>query len=130
MRFLADAPTDQRKMMIKSRIDMFLASDETNRRTGMKDMLTALSHLSPDQRKRLVSSRSLVIAELPPDKRNTIMASRVALAKELPSEVHQADMQAVMETLPEIPEGLRQGFMESINKAMAAAGMPLPRQMS
>ncbi len=126
MRLLADAPADQRKMMIKSRIEMFLASDETHRRAGMKDMVLALSRLNPDQRKRLVSTRSLVIAELPLDKRNTIMASRVALAMELPAEVHKADMQAMMETISEIPENLRQSFVDSIKSAMAAAGMPAP----
>ncbi len=126
MKLLADAPGEQRKMMIKSRIDMFLASDETHRRAGMKDMLIALSHLSPDKRNRLISTRSQVIAELSPEKRDTIMASRVALANELPPETHQADMQAVMEVLPEIPEGLRQGFIESMNRAMAVAGMSLP----
>jgi hypothetical protein len=126
MRLLADAPADQRKMMVKSRIEMFLSSDETHRRAGMKDMVLALSRLSPDQRKRLVSTRSLVIAELPPDKRDTVMASRVALAMELPAEVHKADMQAVMETLPEIPENLRQSFVDSMKKAMEAAGVPAP----
>ncbi len=128
MRFLADAPADQRRAMVKSRIEMFLSTDETNRRRGMREMITALSRLNPDQRKRLVGTRSLVIAELPPDKRDTIMASRAALAKELSPEVNGGDMQAVMETLAEIPEGLRQTFMDSMKRAMAAAGMQLPTQ--
>ncbi len=127
MKLLADAPGEQRKMMIKSRIDMFLFSDETNRRKGMKDMVMALSRLSPDQRRRLVSTRNIVIAELPTDKRDMIVASRAALAKELPVDVHEADMRAVMETLPEIPENLRQAFMDSMNRAMAAAGIPISR---
>ena len=56
MRFLADAPADQRKAMVKSRIEMFLSADEPNRRNGMKEMITALSRLNPDQKKRLVST--------------------------------------------------------------------------
>jgi len=128
MKFLADAPAEQRKIMIKSRIEMFLSADETNRRNGMREMITALSKLKPEQRRRLVAARSLAIAELLPDKQQTIMASRAALAKELPPEVNGADMTAVMETLSEIPAGQRLTFMDSMKKAMEAAGMQLPTQ--
>ena len=126
MRMLADAPEEQRKAMMKSRLEMFAAMPEDQRLNGMGEMVSILAKFPADKRRRMIGTRNRVVAEFPPATRDTIMRARVKLAMKLPKEVHDTDMMTIMETLPELPEDLRMTFMSSMKQQMEEAGMPMP----
>jgi hypothetical protein len=126
MRMLADAPEDQRKSMMKSRLEMVAAMPEDQRLNAMSEMISAIAKFSEEKRKRMIASRNRIIAEFPPGTRDSIMKARVKLAMKLPKEVNETDMMTMMQLLPELPEDLRMTFVNSIKHHMEEAGMPMP----
>jgi hypothetical protein len=126
IRMLADAPEEQRKPLLKSRLEMLAAMPEEQRLNGMSEMITAVARLSPDKRAKLISTRNAVIAEFPPATRDAVMQSRIKLAGRLPKEVNEADMATMLQTASALPANLQAAFLESLKANLQKAGMPLP----
>lgn len=126
MRMLADAPEEQRKNMMKSRLEMVAAMPEDQRLNAMSEMISAIAKFSEDKRKKMIASRNRIIAEFQPATRDSIMKARVKLAMKLPKEVNETDMMTMMQLLPELPEDLRMTFMNSMKHHMEEAGMSMP----
>ncbi len=126
IRMLADAPEEQRKPLLKSRLEMLAAMPEEQRLNGMSEMITAVARLPPDKRAKLISTRNAVIAEFPPATRDTVMQSRIQLAGRLPKEVNEADMTTMLQTASTLPANLQAIFLESLKTNLQKAGMPLP----
>lgn len=126
MRMLADAPEEQRRSMMKSRLEMVAAMPEDQRLNAMSEMISAITRFSEDKRKKMIASRNRIVAEFPPATRDTIMKTRVKLAMKLPKEVNETDMMTMMQTVPELPEDLRMTFINSLKHHMEEAGMPMP----
>jgi len=123
---LADAPEEQRKPLLKSRLEMLVAMPEEQRLNGMSEMITAVVRLPPDKRAKVISTRNAVIAEFPPATRDAVMQSRIKLAARLPREVNEADMSTMLQTASALPENLRATFLESLKANLQKAGMPVP----
>ncbi len=126
MRMLADAPEEQRKVMMKSRLEMVAAMPEDQRLNAMSEMISAIARFPDDKRKRMISTRNRIVAEFPPSTRDIIMQARVRLAMKLPKDVNEKDMMTMMQTLPELPDDLKMNFMNSMKNQFEEAGMPMP----
>jgi hypothetical protein len=125
IRMLADAPEEQRKPLLKSRLEMLAAMPEEQRLNGMSEMITAVARLPPEKRAKLISTRNAVIAEFPPATRDTVMQARIKLAGQLPKEVNEVDMAAMLQTASTLPANLQATFLESLRANLQKAGMPL-----
>ncbi len=126
MRMLADAPEEQRKAMMKSRLEMVAAMPEDQRLNAMSEMISAIARFPDDKRKKMISTRNRIVAEFPPSTRDTIMQARVRLAMKLPKDVNEKDMTIMMQTLPELPDDLRMSFANSMKHQFEEAGMQMP----
>ncbi len=123
---LAEAPEEQRRPLLKSRLEMLAGMPEEQRLNGMSEMITAVARLPPDKRAKLISTRNAVIAEFPPATRDTVMQARIKLSGQLPKEVNEADMATMLQTASTLPGDLRATFLESLKANLQKAGMPLP----
>lgn len=126
MRMLADAPEEQRKAMMKSRLEMVAAMPEDQRLGAMSEMISAIAKFSDEKRKKMISTRNRIVAEFPASTRDTIMQARVKLAMKLPKDVNEKDMMTMMQTLSELPDDLKMNFMSSMKHQFEEAGMSMP----
>jgi hypothetical protein len=123
IKMLASAPEEQRRAMVRQRMDMFLSMPEENRVQAMRAMLLSIGKLSPEARKRLIKTRTEVVAGYDNDQRKQLLLSRMKSGMELPREVDTADMQAIEQVLPELPEDLRTNFIGTRQELMKAMGV-------
>lgn len=123
---LADAPEEQRRAMMKSRLEMVAAMPDDQRLNAMSEMVSAIARFPEDKRRRMVSTRNRIIAEFPPSIRESIMQTRIKLVTTLPKEVNEKDIKTMIQMLPELPDDLRVTFVNSLKSSFEAADMPLP----
>lgn len=126
VKMLANAPEEQRRMMVRQRMDMFLSMPEENRVQGMRGMLMSIGKLSSDERTRLIKTRTEVVASYPDDQRAQLLQARMKAGMGLPKDVDTADMQTIERVLPELPENLRSSFMRTRQELMKAMGGAMP----
>lgn len=126
IKMLANAPEEQRRAMVRQRMDMFLSMPEENRGQAMRGMLLSIGKLSPDARTRLIRTRTEVVAGYPDAERKQLLQSRMKAGMGLPRDVDAADMQTIERVLPELPESLRSNFIKSRQELMKAMGVSMP----
>ncbi len=126
MRMLADAPEEQRKAMMKSRLEMVAAMPEEQRLNAMTEMVSAIARFPDEKSKKMISTRNRIVAEFPPATRDTIMQARIKLAMKLPKDVNEKDMMIMMQTLSELPDNLKMNFTNSMKHQFEEAGLPMP----
>ncbi len=126
VKMLADAPEDQRRAMVRQRMDMFLSMPEENRVQGMRGMLLSISKLSPDAKERFIKTRTEVVAGYPDAQRKQLLQSRMKAGMGLPKEIDTVDMQMLERVLPGLPENLRSNFMKTKEELMKATGGAMP----
>jgi hypothetical protein len=126
VKMLAEAPEEQRRAMVRQRMDMFLSMPEENRVQGMRGMLLSISKLSPDAKERFIKTRTEVIANYPDAERKQLLQSRMKAGMGLPKEVDSGDMQMLERVLPGLPENLRSNFMKTKEDLMKAMGGAAP----
>ncbi len=119
---LANATEEQRRPMMKSRIEMFVYQPPDQRLKGMGEMVTIVAGMNDEQRKKMIRSRNV---ELPDDPKTVIMATRIALAKTLPGDIHKLDMKIMIEAIPEMPKDLQTKFRQTLKEQMQAAGLSM-----
>ncbi len=126
VRMLANAPEEQRRAMVRQRMDMFLSMPEENRVLGMRGMLLSIGKLPADAKTRLIKTRTEVVAAYPDAERKQLLQARMKAGMGLPREVDTADMQAIEQVLPQLPEDLRKNFMGTKQELMKAMGVSMP----
>ena len=126
VKMLANAPEEQRRVMVKQRMDMFLSMPEDNRIQGMKGMLASIGKLNAEEKRRLIKTRTEVVASYPEEQRKTLLVSRVKAGMQLPRDVDAADMSTIQAVLPELPENLRSNFMATQQALMKSMGISTP----
>jgi hypothetical protein len=104
VRALAQAPEDQRKTMLRDRLNTFLSAPEKEAKESMKTMLNALQKLPEDGRRRLVKSRTECLCEFPENERSKLMGIHMAATSEVSSDVAMTDMQATEAIVPELSQ--------------------------
>lgn len=127
IRMLADVPEEQRKAMIKSRLEMVAAMPEEQRSNAMSEMISAIARLPDDKRTKMISTRNRVVAEFPNATRDSIMRTRIKVGTKLPKGVNESDMTTMMQTLGELPDNLKTGFVNSMKAQFEEAGMAMPQ---
>ncbi len=126
IKMLANAPEEQRRAMVRQRMDMFLSMPEENRVQGMRGMLLSIGKLSPDAKTRLIKTRTEVVASYPDPERKQLLQARMKAGMGLPKDVDTADMQAIERVLPQLPENLRANFVRTKQEFMKAMGVSMP----
>ncbi len=126
IKMLANAPEEQRRAMVRQRMDMFLSMPEENRVQGMRGMLLSIGKLSPDAKTRLIKTRTEVVASYPDPERKHLLQARMKAGMGLPKDVDTADMQAIERVLQDLPENLRSNFMKTRQELMKAMGVTKP----
>ncbi len=81
--------------------------------------------MNDEQRKKMIRSRNVAVAELPDDPRTGIMATRIALARTLPGDIQKLDMKIMIEAIPEMPKDLQTKFRQTLKEQMQAAGLSM-----
>ncbi len=126
IKMLANAPEEQRRAMVRQRMDMFLSMPEENRVQGMRGMLLSIGKLSTDAKTRLIKTRTEVVASYPDEPRKQLLQARMKAGMGLPKDVDSADMQTIERVLPELPENLRANFMKTRQELMKGMGVSMP----
>ncbi len=126
VKMLANAPEEQRRAMVRQRMDMFLSMPDENRVQGMRGMLLSIGKLSTDAKTRLIKTRTEVVASYPDAERKILLQSRMKAGMGLPKDVDTADMQTLERVLPELPENLRSNFLKTKQELMKAMGVSMP----
>lgn len=126
IRMLANAPEEQRRAMVRQRMDMFLSMPEENRVQGMQGMLLSIGKLSPDAKTRLIKTRTEVVASYPYEERKQLLQARMKAGMGLPKDVDTADMRAIERVLPQLQENLRANFVKTKQELMKAMGVSMP----
>lgn len=130
VKMLANAPEEQRRAMVRQRMDMFLSMPEDNRVQGMRGMILSIGKLAPDEKTRLIKTRTEVVAAYPDEQRKLLLQSRMKAGMGIPKDVDMADMQTVERVLPELSESLRTNFMKTRQELMKAMGVSMPSAAS
>lgn len=118
VRMLAGLPENERKGMIQQRMEMFLNMPEEMRINGMKGMVSSINKLSPEESRRVILTRTSVVAAYPDEQRKILLASRMKAGAQLPHEVHTADMKTMEAIMPELSPELRANFMKTQQELM------------
>ncbi len=126
VKMLANAPEEQRRAMVKQRMDMFLSMPEENRIQGMRGMLSSIGKLNAEEKKRIIKTRTEIVASYPDEQRKTLLVSRMKAGMQLPKDVDESDMKTIKEVLPELPENLRANFMATQQDLMKSMGVSAP----
>ncbi len=126
VKMLANAPEEQRRAMVKQRMEMFLSMPEDNRIQGMKGMVSSIGKLNADEKRRLIKTRTEVVASYPDEPRKVLLVSRMKAGMQLPKDVDESDMKTIKEVLPELPENLRANFMATQQDLMKSMGVSMP----
>jgi hypothetical protein len=126
IKMLANAPEEQRRAMVRQRMDMFLSMPEESRVQGMRGMLLSIGKLSPDAKTRLIKTRTEVVASYPDPERKQLLQARMKAGMGLPKDVDTADMQMIERVLPQLPENLRANFVKTRQELMKAMGVSMP----
>ncbi len=126
IKMLANAPEEQRRAMVRQRMDMFLSMPEENRVQGMRGMLLSIGKLSPDAKARLIKTRTEVVASYADAERKLLLQTRMKAGMGLPKDVDTADMQTLEKVLPSLPENLRTNFLKTKQELMKAMGVSMP----
>lgn len=126
IKMLANAPDEQRRAMVRQRMDMFLSMPEENRIQGMRGMLLSIGKLSSDAKRRLIRTRTEVVAGYPDEQREQLLLARMKAGMGLPKDVDTADLQTIEQVLPELPDDLRTSFVRTKQELMKAMGISMP----
>ncbi len=126
IKMLANAPEEQRRAMVRQRMEMFLSMPEENRVQGMRGMLLSIGKLGPEARTRLIRTRTEVVASYPEAERKQLLQARMKAGMGLPKDVDTADMQTIERVLPDLPENLRTNFMKTKQDLMKTMGVSMP----
>ncbi len=118
VKVLATLPEPQREAMMTSRMQMFAAASEEERRKGMAAMVRAVHQLPETERRTLILTRTKVFASLSAEPQERIVRSRAAIAGELPADVQRSDMELTMEAMAQLPPVLQ----AALRATMARAG--------
>lgn len=116
VKMLANAPEDQRKAMLQQRIDMFLGMPEEMRVNAMMGMVSSIAKLSPEESRRLIRTRTAVVAAYTDEQRTVLLSSRMKAGAQLPPEVHMKDMETVEAIVPELPANLRANITKTLQE--------------
>lgn len=127
VKMLANAPEEQRRAMVRQRMDMFLSMPEPNRVQGMQGMIQSIGKLSADERTRLIKTRTEIVASYPDAERKLLLQSRMKAGMGLPKELDATDMQTTERALPGLSEDLRSNFMKTKQELMKAMGVSMPQ---
>lgn len=125
MTMIADAPEEQRRPMMKARIETLVSKPKDQRLTDMGEMVTVGARMNDGRRKKMIRARNFAIAELPDDQRSKIMATRIALAKTLPGEIHKLDMKIMIEAIFEMTADFQTRFRQTLKEQLQAAHMSM-----
>ena len=83
---LAQAPEEQRRAMLSTRLDLFYGMSDQERKEAMKGMVQATAVLNEEELKNIARTRARILSEFRPEKRKTLMRSHMASLMELPME--------------------------------------------
>lgn len=81
---LAELPEEQRRTMLRERLQLYAGMNETERATAMRQLIEAVSALSRDDAKKILASRAEVLAEFPEATRSAILKTHTILLQQLP----------------------------------------------
>lgn len=126
VKMLATAPEEQRRAMVRQRLEMFLSMPAEKRVEGMRGMLRSIGKLSPTEKTRLIKTRTEIVASLPPAERRELLQARIKAGMGLPKDVDEADMKTIEAVLPELPAELRNNFLTTRQELMKARGVSIP----
>lgn len=121
VRSLAALPDEQRRTMLRDRLDLFYEQPEGERKRGMEAMVRALEALSPEDRQKLVRSRLECLCEFPATKREALMRTHMAVLQAVPEATRMVDMGAMKAAIPT----LSPANQATIREAMAKLGMQM-----
>lgn len=126
IKMLANAPEEQRRVMVRQRMDMFVSMPEENRIQGMRGMLLSIGKLSPAEKRRVIKTRTEVVASYPDEERKVLLQSRMKAGMGIPKDVDVSDMQTIEQVLPDLPQDLRSNFMKTKQELMQGMGVSTP----
>jgi hypothetical protein len=107
VKFLAEAPEEQRRMMLAERLPAIAGLREPLRLAGVGAMQRGLTQLPEERRQTMMTTQMGLLAELSPDQRRSIMAAMDAAMAGQVQPVY-----AQPRGLPKVPMALIRRFME------------------
>ena len=93
---LASKPEEERRNILKARMEQFSTMPEDKRIASISDMTDAVGELSEEEREKIIKTRTDIITKLPKDKREILMGSLKKVMATWPEERKMMEKQAVM----------------------------------
>lgn len=118
---LAQLPEDQRRTMLRERLEMFAAMNDLERASAMRQMMEAVGSLSHEDIKKLFHARYEILFELPEDKRMKLMQTHMGLVQQMGPEKARMEMEITQEIAPTLSARAREG-VEQMMKMMPMPG--------
>ena len=123
---LAGMPDDQRQTMMTERLGMFAEMEDKERGDAMQMMMSGVGSLGEADQRKMIKTRTIILAGMPPEKRMKLMKTHMGLMEQMPEKA-MAEMQMVQSILPELAKKDREVMQEMMNSmpmpAMGGGGM-------
>jgi hypothetical protein len=120
VKMLADAPEDQRKSMLESRLREFAAMTDKQRADAMTQMIKAVATLMADKRVTLAKSRiECLCDEFDEATRKRLVATHMMALMNVPEAARKADLEATFECLKHLSDKHRNTFASTMKAIMA-----------
>ncbi len=122
VKMLADAPEEQRRAMLKTRLSLFASMNDSDIANGMKMMISALQKLGPDSLRKLTYTRLESLAEdFDAPTRKKLMGTHMMV---LPKEQMMADINAMVSAMGQCHDSCRMKDMSTMKELM----MEMPQE--
>jgi len=126
VKMLADAPENQRKMMLMERFKMIAGQPEDQRVESVKGILMAISKLDASKKKVFIRTRTDALIETSEDNRKKVLVARVKAGGQVPEDVNKMDILLTLNYTMQWPKEKLDMFMAGIKAAYEATGMTMP----
>lgn len=120
---LAQLPEDQRKTMLRERLDMFAAMNDQERAGAMRQMMEAVGSLPRDDIKKLLRTRTEILFEFPENRRMKLMQTHMGLLQQMGMERAKMEMDLIGEIAPTLSPAAQRGVQEMMKMMPMGGGM-------
>lgn len=117
---LATMPEEQRKTMMRGRLQMFSEMTDADRGKAMQMMMEAVGTLPETDIRKLIKTRTELLCDLPDQTRMKLMQTHMGLLQKMPPEKAQMEMKLIQAITPELKPDHQRQVMEMMKM------MPMP----
>lgn len=113
---LAGLPDEQRRAMLKTRLEEFARMDDASRSKAMQMMLSAALDLPDESYRKIARTRTEILMGLPAEAQMRLMQTHVSALRQLPEAKQTKETGAIRAILMELPPDKRTMMKEMMEK--------------